>query len=122
MAVFTRKWVDANLSEFLDGAGASAIVTLGREAIDAKEEEARLVGEIERLRSEASEAEKRRKAANVRVDRLAREVQDRIVSELKEFDYNYFTKSRFSVNKVQDCCPSLILPMMASLVLPMIGT
>ena len=45
MAVFTRKWVDANLSAFLDGASASAIVTLGREAIDAKEEEARLVNE-----------------------------------------------------------------------------
>ncbi|WP_157084004.1 AAA family ATPase [Millisia brevis] len=42
MAVFTRRWVDANLSAFLAGASASAIVTLGREAIDAKEEEERL--------------------------------------------------------------------------------
>lgn len=30
MAVFTRKWVEANLSAFLDGASASAIVTLGK--------------------------------------------------------------------------------------------
>jgi hypothetical protein len=29
MAVFTRKWVEANLSDFLDGDSASAIVTLG---------------------------------------------------------------------------------------------
>jgi hypothetical protein len=102
MAVFTRKWVDANLSAFLDGASASAIVTLGREAIDAKEEEARLTDEITTLRGEAGEAEKQRKIATGKVDKLAREVQDRIVSELKEFDYNYFTKSRFSVTKVQD--------------------
>lgn len=102
MAVFTRKWVETNLSAFLDGASASAIVTLGREAIDAKEEESRLVDEIKTLRSEASEAEKQRKAADAKVDKLVREVQDRIVSELKEFDYNYFTKSRFSVTKVED--------------------
>ena len=38
MAVFTRKWVEENLSAFLDGASASAIVTLGREAIDAKDD------------------------------------------------------------------------------------
>lgn len=102
MAVFTRKWVDTNLSAFLDGASASAIVTLGREAIDAKEEESRLVDEIKTLRTEASEAEKQRKAADAKVDKLVREVQDRIVSELKEFDYNHFTKSRFSVTKVED--------------------
>ena len=35
MAVFTRKVVEAKLSAFLGGAGASAIVTLGKEAIDA---------------------------------------------------------------------------------------
>ncbi len=102
MAVFTRKWVEANLSAFLDGASASAIVTLGREAIDAKGEEVRLVDEIEKLRGEASEAEKQRKSADGRVDKLARDVQDRIVSELKEFDYNHFTKSRYSVPKVQE--------------------
>ena len=102
MAVFTRKWVEANLSAFLDGASASAIVTLGREAIDAKEEEARLVVEIKKLSGEASEADKQRKAAQSKADKLAREVQDRIVSELKEFDYNHFTKSRYSVTKVQE--------------------
>lgn len=102
MAVFTRKWVEANLSAFLDGAGASAIVTLGREAIDAKEEEERLAAEIVKLRDEASEAEKQQKSANGKVDKLARDVQDRIVSELREFDYGHFTKSRYSVPKVQD--------------------
>jgi wobble nucleotide-excising tRNase len=102
MAVFTGKWVEANLSDFLDGESASAIVTLGREAIDAKDEEARLEEEIKRLRAEASEAKKHQKAADARVQKLAREVQDRIVSELKEFDYNHFTKSRYSIPKVQD--------------------
>jgi len=102
MAVFTRKWVESNLSAFLDGAGASAIVTLGKAAIDAKEEEARLVGEIEVLRSDAKEAAKQQRAAADRVEKLAREVQDRIVSELKVFDYIHFTKNRFSVPKVSD--------------------
>lgn len=102
MAVFTRKWVQENLSAFLDGASASAIVTLGREAIDAKEEEARLVAEIEQLRDDAKEAKKQKKAADEKVEKLARDVQDRIVSELKEFDYNHYTKSRYSIPKVQD--------------------
>ncbi len=61
IAVFTGKWVEANLSAFLDGRSASAIVTLGKEAIDAKEEEARLVGEIAVLRDEAKEAAKQQK-------------------------------------------------------------
>src|SRR5690606_10068683 len=46
IAVFTRKWVEANLAAFLDGDSASAIVTLGREAIDAKEEEGQIEAEI----------------------------------------------------------------------------
>lgn len=102
MAVFTRKWVEKNLSAFLDGASASAIVTLGKEAIDAKEEEDRLAKEISDLREEAKEASKQQKTAAGKVDKLTREIQDRIVSELKIFDYNHFTKNRYSVPKVQD--------------------
>ncbi|WP_373235099.1 AAA family ATPase [Mycobacterium marinum] len=102
MAVFTRKWVDSNLSAFLDGRSASAIVTLGREAIDAKDEEVRLEGEIERLRHQAKEADKNRQTADQQVAKLARDVQDRIVSELKAIDYNYFTKNRFTVSKVAE--------------------
>lgn len=102
MAVFTRRWVETNLSAFLDGASASAIVTLGKEAIDAKDEENRLVEEIDKLRDEAKEAAKQRKVADDKVEKLARGVQDRIVSELKEFDYSHFTKNRYSVPKVQD--------------------
>lgn len=102
IAVFTRKWVEANLSAFLDGASASAIVTLGREAIDAREEEGRLVDEIGKLRDEAEEASKQQKAADDKIEKLARHVQDRIVSELKEFDYSHFTKNRYSVPKVRE--------------------
>lgn len=102
MAVFTRKWVEANLSAFLDGASASAIVTLGKEAIDAKEEEERLAREIAALRDNAKESAGQSKAAAAKVNKMARDLQDRIVSELKEFDYNHFTKSRFSVPRVQD--------------------
>jgi wobble nucleotide-excising tRNase len=102
IAVFTRKWVDTNLSDFLDGDSASAIVTLGRAAIDAKGEEKRVAEEIETIRSEIADADKQRKSADLKVQKLARDVQDRLVSELKEFDYNFFTKNRFSISKVQD--------------------
>ncbi|CCG02735.1 AAA family ATPase [Blastococcus saxobsidens] len=102
MAVFTRKWVEANLADFLDGDSASAIVTLGREAIDAKDEEARLEEEVKRLRADAAEAKKHEKAADTKVEKLTRDVQDRIISELKEFDYNHFTKNRYSIPKIQD--------------------
>lgn len=102
MAVFTRKWVETNLSAFLDGASASAIVTLGKEAIDAKAEEGRLAQEIDKLRDDAKEADMQQKAAADEIDQLAHDLQDRIVSELKEFDYNYFTKNRFSVPRVKD--------------------
>jgi len=101
MAVFTRRWVETNLSAFLDGKSASAIVTLGKEAIDAKEEEARLVKEIGKLRDEAKEAARQQKVAADKVEKLAREVQDRIVSELRVFDYAHFTKNRYSVPTVQ---------------------
>lgn len=102
MAVFTRKWVETNLTAFLDGSSASAIVTLGKEAIDAKEEEAVLVEEIGKLRTEATEAAKQQQSADGKLDRLVRDLQDRIISELKEFDYAYYTKSRFSAPKVRD--------------------
>ena len=102
MAVFTRKWVEAILSAFLDGASVSAIVTLGKEAIDAKDEEVRLVKEIQKLRDDATEASKQYKATTAKIDKLAREVQENIVSELKVFDYNPYTKNRYSVPKVQE--------------------
>jgi len=82
MAVFTRKWVEANLSAFLDGASASAIVTLGEAAIHAKEEEQRLASKIEDLSSEVRQVDEEFKDANQKVEKLAREVQDRITSEL----------------------------------------
>lgn len=102
IAVFTRKWVEANLSDFLDGDSASAIVTLGKEAIDAKEEEGHLRVEIEHLHGERREAEDQRRVANQRVEKLTKEVQNRIISELREFDYSHFSKNRYSIPKVQE--------------------
>jgi len=102
MAVFTRKWVEANLSAFLDGENAVAIVTLGQAAIDSKETEKELEGEIGRLREEARKAEELHKSAEQKVNRLARQVQDRIVAELQRFDYGHYTKNRYSVVKVSE--------------------
>lgn len=102
IAVFTRKWVQANLSDFLDGSNASAIVTLGQVAIDAKEKEEQLGNEIQKLSTELSDVERQREAADRKVETLVRTVQDQIVSELKEFDYNRFTKNRYSVTSVRE--------------------
>src|SRR5690606_26513881 len=101
MAVFTRKGVEEDLSAFLDGASAAATVTLGRAAIDAKEEEGRLVGEVKELHVQAAEAEEERSTAAAKLEELVRSVQDQIVSQLKTFDHAHFTKSRYSSPKVQ---------------------
>lgn len=102
IAVFTRKWVETNLSAFLEGRDASAIVTLGKEAIDAKEEQDNLTAELAKLQDEAAEASKQQGVASNRVDELTRNVQDQIVSQLKAFDYAHFTKNRYSAPKVKD--------------------
>jgi len=102
MAVYTRKWVEENLSAFLDGASAAAIVTLGKEAIDAKDEEKRLGGEVERLQSEAREAKKSQGIAEKKLKELAKAVQERIVSELQTFDYQHFTRSRYSIPTIEE--------------------
>lgn len=102
MAVFTRKWVDANLSAFLDGESASAIVTLGQEAIRAKEEEPQLEREIKESEAAATKATEEQVAANNKVTKLTREVQDAIVSELRVFDVEHFTRNRYSITRVKD--------------------
>lgn len=102
VAVFTRKWVEKNLSDFLDGDSASAIVTLGKDAIDAKEEEKQLKNKFHQLRDEAEKAEKHGRETNQKIDKLAREVQDRVISELQEFDHAHFTRNRYSLPKIKD--------------------
>jgi wobble nucleotide-excising tRNase len=101
MAVFTRSWVEKNLSEFLVGRSASAIVTLGEEAIDAKEEEERLGREISDLAKETKDAESRTQDLKRRTERVAREVQDAIESQLREFDYRRFSRNRWSLPTVK---------------------
>lgn len=102
MSVFTRKWVEANLSDFLDGENASAIVTLGQEAIHAKEEEAQLETEIEQLQEAATESAEQQEAADKEVDKLANEVQAEIIAHLREFDYKHFTRNRYSLPRVKE--------------------
>lgn len=100
LAVFTRAWVEANLSEFLAGENADAIVTLGQAAIDSKEKEEELEREIERLRDEADRMGELRRKSQQKVDKLVREVQERIVDELQRFDYGHYSRNRYSVIKV----------------------
>lgn len=86
----------------LDGASAAAIVTLGKEAIDAKGEEERLVEEVDRLKSEAREAKRSQETAEKKLKELAKAVQERIISELQTFDFQHFTRSRYSIPKIEE--------------------
>ena len=101
MAVFTKSWVRKNLSQFLEGAGASPIVTLGEEAIEAKEQEQELVEQVEEFRTKAKDAEKRGHDHAAKAKKLATAAQDAIADQLKEFDYERFTKSRYSMPVVE---------------------
>lgn len=94
-AVFTRKWIDANLSAFLDGGSAPGIVTLGKEAIDAKAKEDQLAEDITKFDDKAKVTGKEHSTAKKEVDTLIGEIQTQIVSELQQFDGSY-TKSRYS--------------------------
>lgn len=66
MAVFTKEWVRRNLSQFLEGDTASPIVTLGEEAIEAKEQEVELGKKIAAFRLEATEASKKSQESTAR--------------------------------------------------------
>ncbi|WGX94379.1 AAA family ATPase [Nocardioides sp. L-11A] len=101
MAVFTKRWVEENLSAFLDGESASAIVTLGREAISAKEEEERLAEEITALTKSAKEFASKAKEHDKKAEALAREVQNLIVAELEDVDRRRFTKHRYQLPTVK---------------------
>lgn len=101
MAVFTKSWVQKNLSEFLEGAGASPIVTLGEAAIEAKEQEKELFKQIEDFRSKAKEADKRAQDHATKAKKLATAAQDAIADQLREFDYTRFSKNRYSMPVVE---------------------
>ncbi len=102
MAVFTKEWVRRNLSQFLDGDTASPIVTLGEEAIEAKEQEVELAKNIEAFRGEAAAASKRSQESTAKGQKLARAAQDSIADQLKSFDYQRFTKNKYSLPVVED--------------------
>lgn len=101
LEVFTRRWVRDNLSAFLDGASASAIVTLGRDAIEARQEERDLNAQIDKGRESLLAATEHHKSLIQQAEKIARGVQERIVEELRVFDYQFYTKNRFSINRVQ---------------------
>ncbi|MDR0481808.1 MAG: AAA family ATPase [Cellulomonadaceae bacterium] len=102
ISVFTRDWVNSNLAGFLDGEEAAAIVTLGKEAIDTKAEEAALTEEIEDATQAESAANKKQVAETTAASRIARDVQDRIVSELSGSDAKEFTKHRYHIRMVEE--------------------
>lgn len=107
IAVFTRAWVEDNLSEFLAGEDADAIVTLGRAAIDSQEKEEELEAEVERKQELARTSEELYRETQGEVDKVARDVQNRIVTELQRFDYKHYSKNRYSIVKVSEMLRSV---------------
>lgn len=102
LAVFTKSWIADNLEGFLDGeASGSPIVTLGKEAIEAKDEEARLELEVADLRAQAAKAGQRASTVENQKQKLARGVQASITGQLNDVDHRQFTNSRFSINVVE---------------------
>jgi wobble nucleotide-excising tRNase len=102
VSVFTRKWVKENLSAFLDGEGAAAIVTLGARAIQAKDDEESLTAQLDQLSQESEDADQAQKETDQTIERLVRGVQDQIVGDLQKIDYEKFTKHRYSTPRVKD--------------------
>lgn len=101
IAVFSKRWVEENLDAFLDGDTASAIVTLGREAISNKERIENLETELEDFHKAAGRSTERAEDASRRAERIARDVQTNIASELGEVDRTRFTKQRYNINNVK---------------------
>ncbi len=101
MAVFTKEWVRRNLSQFLEGDTASPIVTLGEEAIEAKEQEGELGKKIDAFRLEATEANKKSQESTAKAKKLASAAQTSIADQLKSFDYQRFTKNKYSMPVVE---------------------
>lgn len=100
VSVFTRQWVEENLTSFLDGDNAAAIVTLGREAIDAKEAEEDLTSKIADLDHEKLAAQSLLHQNRSKVEKIIRSVQDDIATQLQPSNYKQFSKNQYNAPRV----------------------
>lgn len=76
-------------------------MTLGEEAIEAKEREKELSRQIEDHRAKAQEADKKRQDHTSRARKLATAAQNAVADQLREFDYQRFSKNRYSMPVVE---------------------
>ncbi|XBB65389.1 AAA family ATPase [Nocardioides sp. WV_118_6] len=102
LAVFTRRWVEANLSGLLEGQSAPAILTLGKAAIEAKGEEEALEASIAAAEGDLAVAQAAKKEAEAASERVARGVQDRVASQLEDVDHRRFSRRGFMINKARE--------------------
>lgn len=100
LSVFTKSWVEKNLSEFLDGNSAASIVTFGAEAIGAKEEQEKIEQELKKLHEAKPQIERDFHEAEKATSALVRSVQDAIEGTLRDVDNRKFTKNRYTAPKV----------------------
>lgn len=100
LAVFTGQWIQENLRDFLEGDNAPAIVTLGQEAIEAKELESNIQNEISSLQEKLNQTRERNKRATEDRTKLLRDAQNEIDSKLRDSDYNLFSKNKFNITRI----------------------
>src|SRR5690625_4416809 len=102
VTTYCKSWIEENVSQFLDGDKAAAIVTLGKQAKDAKELEEQLSSELDSLKLSEGQVSADHSKAAESLKRLVQSVQDSIVDVLGTVDPKYYTKNRYNIKVVQD--------------------
>lgn len=100
ISVFTRKWVESNLRQFLDGDSAEAVVTLDKAAGDALEKEHELAKELSDLAANLKNQRDLLNNAETKLKDLVRDIQEDIVSEFQEIDSSY-SRHKYNVNRIE---------------------
>lgn len=100
ISVFTRKWVESNLRQFLDGDSAEAVVTLDKAAGDALEKEHELTKELGDLAANLKNQQDPLNSAETGLKNILRDIQKDIVSELQKIDPRY-SPHKYNVKKIE---------------------
>lgn len=100
ISVFTRKWVESNLRQFLDGDSAEAVVTLDKAAGDALEKEHELTKELSDLAANLANQKDSLGDAEKGLKNIVRGIQTDITSEFRGIDSSY-NRHKYNVNKIE---------------------
>lgn len=100
-SIFTRSWVDENLGEFMNGNGASSIVTFGAEATNLEAQIRELEVEKQKKQDDVEDLEPLVKKDARAVDTIVKNVQNSIEGSLRDVDNRTYTKNNFNKPKIR---------------------